>query len=184
MKFWHLWRDNDDETSEDYTPSADSGKDKKGASTDDEFVIAHCCNPLPGDEIIGFVTKGHGISIHKKDCLNYLNAVKSGSEPERWLEAHWDGGGTSSGTPIYKVTLDIVASESILLLAEVSKTLAEMHVPVTEISVKELKNGNSSLFVSMSTGGITQLNTVISKIKKLPSVISVERAGAAGKPAQ
>ncbi|MCH5348977.1 MAG: bifunctional (p)ppGpp synthetase/guanosine-3',5'-bis(diphosphate) 3'-pyrophosphohydrolase [Oscillospiraceae bacterium] len=145
--------------------------------------LSQCCNPLPGDEIIGFVTKGHGISIHKKDCANYLNAVKSGAEPERWLEAHWDGG-TSSSTPIYKVTLDIVASESMLLLAEVSKTLAEMHVPVTEISVKELKNGNSSLFVSMSTGGITQLNNVIAKIKKLPSVISVERAGAAGKSSQ
>lgn len=142
--------------------------------------LSQCCNPLPGDDIIGFVTKGHGISIHKKDCINYTNALKSGHEPERWLEAYWESG-TSSGAPIYKVTLDIVASENILMLAEVSKTLAEMHIPVTEIFVKDLKNGNSSIFVSMSTGGISQLNTVTAKIKKLPNVISVERAaGAAG----
>ncbi|MDE6132555.1 MAG: (p)ppGpp synthetase, partial [Oscillospiraceae bacterium] len=139
--------------------------------------LSQCCGPLPGDDIIGFVTRGHGISIHKKDCINYVNAVKSGSEPERWIEAHWDEGSSSNASPIYKVTLDIVASENIQLLAEVSKTLAEQHIPVTGIFVKELKNGNSSLFVTITTAGITQLNTITAKIKKLPNVISVERTG-------
>lgn len=139
--------------------------------------LSQCCGPLPGDEIVGFVTRGHGISIHKKDCVNYVNAVKSGHEPERWLEAHWEEGSVSNSSPIYKVTLDIVASENILLLAEVSKALAEQHIPVSGISVKELKNGNSSLFVTITTAGITQLNTITNKIKKLPNVISVERTG-------
>ncbi|MDE6596238.1 MAG: bifunctional (p)ppGpp synthetase/guanosine-3',5'-bis(diphosphate) 3'-pyrophosphohydrolase, partial [Oscillospiraceae bacterium] len=139
--------------------------------------LAQCCGPLPGDDIIGFVTRGHGISIHKKDCVNYVNAVKSGNEPERWLEAHWEEGSSTNASPIYKVTLDIVASENILLLAEISKALAEQHIPVTGISVKELKNGNSSLFVTITTAGITQLNTITAKIKKLPNVISVERTG-------
>ena len=139
--------------------------------------LSQCCGPLPGDDIIGFVTRGHGISIHKKDCVNYVNAVKSGSEPERWLEAHWEEGSAANASPIYKVTLDIVASENILLLAEISKALAEQHIPVTGISVKELKNGNSSLFVTITTAGITQLNTITAKIKKLPNVISVERTG-------
>ena len=139
--------------------------------------LSQCCGPLPGDDIIGFVTRGHGISIHKKDCVNYVNAVKSGNEPERWLEAHWEEGSATNASPIYKVTLDIVASENILLLAEISKALAEQHIPVTGISVKELKNGNSSLFVTITTAGITQLNTITAKIKKLPNVISVERTG-------
>ncbi|MBD5141022.1 MAG: bifunctional (p)ppGpp synthetase/guanosine-3',5'-bis(diphosphate) 3'-pyrophosphohydrolase, partial [Ruminococcus sp.] len=139
--------------------------------------LSQCCGPLPGDDIIGFVTRGHGISIHKKDCVNYVNAVKSGNEPERWLEAHWEEGSAANASPIYKVTLDIVASENILLLAEISKALAEQHIPVTGISVKELKNGNSSLFVTITTAGITQLNTITAKIKKLPNVISVERTG-------
>lgn len=139
--------------------------------------LSQCCGPLPGDDIVGFVTRGHGISIHKKDCVNYVNAVKSGQEPERWLEAHWEEGSVSNSSPIYKVTLDIVASENILLLAEVSKALAEQHIPVSGISVKELKNGNSSLFVTITTAGITQLNTITAKIKKLPNVISVERTG-------
>lgn len=139
--------------------------------------LSQCCGPLPGDDIIGFVTRGHGISIHKKDCVNYVNAVKSGAEPERWLEAHWEEGSSTNSSPIYKVTLDIVASENILLLAEVSKALAEQHIPVSGISVKELKNGNSSIFVTITTAGITQLNTITAKIKKLPNVISVERTG-------
>ncbi|MGN0675296.1 MAG: ACT domain-containing protein, partial [Oscillospiraceae bacterium] len=138
---------------------------------------SQCCNPLPGDDIVGFITRGHGVSVHKKDCENYVNAMRSGTEPERWIEVRWAENSINNSTPIYKVTLDIAASENILILAEVSKTLAEMHVPVSEISVKELKNGNSSIFVTISTAGVSQLNNIISKIKKLPNVIHVDRTG-------
>lgn len=178
-KYTKLYEQNDTEVKP-FTPKKNSSGIIVDGQENVSVKLSQCCNPLPGDDIVGFVTKGHGISIHKKDCINYVNALKTGHEPERWLEAYWESG-TSSGAPIYKVTLDIVASENMLLLAEVSKALAEMHVPVTEIYVKDLKNGNSSIFVSMSTGGISQLNTVTAKIKKLPNVISVERAaGAAG----
>ena len=136
---------------------------------------SQCCNPLPGDEIIGFITRGHGVSVHKKDCENYINAIKSGTEPERWIEVNWAESSINNSTPLYKVTLDIVASENILILAEVSKTFADMHLPVSEISVRELKNGNSSIFVTINTAGISQLNNVISKLRKLPNVIHVDR---------
>ncbi|MBP1560101.1 MAG: bifunctional (p)ppGpp synthetase/guanosine-3',5'-bis(diphosphate) 3'-pyrophosphohydrolase [Oscillospiraceae bacterium] len=138
---------------------------------------SRCCNPLPGDDIVGFITRGHGVSVHKKDCENYVNAMKSGQEPERWIEVQWAENSINNSTPIYKVTLDIVSSENLLLLAEVSKTLADMHIPVSEISVKELKNGNTGIFVTISTAGKAQLNNIIAKIKKLPNVISVDRTG-------
>lgn len=160
-----------------FTPKKNTGGIVVDGQENVLVKLAQCCGPLPGDDIIGFVTRGHGISIHKKDCVNYVNAVKSGSEPERWLEAHWEEGSAANSSPIYKVTLDIVASESIQVLAEVSKALAEQHIPVTGISVKELKNGNSSLFVTITTAGITQLNTITAKLKKLQNVISVERTG-------
>ncbi len=137
--------------------------------------FSQCCNPVPGDDIIGFITRGHGVSIHKKDCENYVKAVNSGVEPERWVAVHWGGAPASGNSPMYKVTLDIVSSENILLLADVSRTLADMHIPVSEISVKELKNGNSSIFVTISTAGVSQLENIILKIKKLPKVISVDR---------
>ena len=138
---------------------------------------SQCCNPLPGDDIVGFITRGHGVSVHKKDCENYLNAIKSGNEPERWIEVTWAENSINNSTPIYKVTLDIVASENILILAEISKTLAELHVPVSELSVRELKNGNSSIVVTINTAGVSQLNNIITRIKKLPSVIHVDRTG-------
>lgn len=137
--------------------------------------FSQCCNPVPGDDIVGFVTRGHGISVHKKTCENYLSALNSGNEPERWIEVRWAENSIFGSTPIYKVTLDITASENILVLAEISKVLAEMHIPVSELSVKELKNGNSSIFATISTAGVAQLGNIISKIRKLSSVISVDR---------
>lgn len=158
-----------------YTPK----KSSTGIIVDGEENVlvkySQCCNPLPGDDIVGFITRGHGVSVHKKDCDNYINAMKSGTEPERWIEVSWAENSINNNTPLYKVTLDIVATENILILAEVSKTLADMHLPVSEISVKELKNGNSSIFVTINTAGISQLNNVIAKLRKLPHVIHVDR---------
>ncbi len=175
-KYTKLYEQNDSEVKT-FTPK----KSSTGIIVDGQENVlvkySQCCNPLPGDDIVGFITRGHGVSVHKKDCENYVNAMRSGTEPERWIEVRWAENSINNSTPIYKVTLDIAASENILILAEVSKTLAEMHVPVSEISVKELKNGNSSIFVTISTAGVSQLNNIISKIKKLPNVIHVDRTG-------
>ena len=158
-----------------YTPR----KSTTGVVVDGEENVlvkfSKCCNPVPGDDIVGFVTRGHGVSVHKKTCVNYLNAIDTGIDPERWIEVHWAENSINNSAPVYKVTLDIAASENILILAEISKTLAEMHIPVSELSVKELKNGNSSIFVTISTAGVSQLNNIIARIKKIPDVISVDR---------
>ncbi len=174
-KYEKLYGDNSEVEIKSYTPK----KSPTGVVVDGEENVlvkfSRCCNPVPGDDIVGFLTRGHGISIHKKTCENYLNSLNSGSEPERWIEVKWAETTISNETPVYKVTLDIVASENILILANVSKTLAEMHIPVSELSVKELKNGNSSIFVTISTAGVTQLKNIISALKKIPDVISVDR---------
>ncbi|MBD5139641.1 MAG: bifunctional (p)ppGpp synthetase/guanosine-3',5'-bis(diphosphate) 3'-pyrophosphohydrolase [Ruminococcus sp.] len=158
-----------------YTPR----KSSTGVVVDGEENVlvkfSKCCNPVPGDDIVGFVTRGHGVSVHNKNCVNYLNAMDTGADSERWIEVHWAENTIHNSAPVYKVTLDIAASENILILAEISKTLAEMHIPVSELSVKELKNGNSSIFVTISTAGVSQLNNIIAKIKKIPDVISVDR---------
>ena len=137
--------------------------------------FAQCCNPLPGDEIIGFITRGHGVSVHKKDCENYVNAMKNGSEPERWINVWWADKTKRSTSPIFKVTLDIVARENIQIVADVSKVMADLHIPLTDISVRMLKNGNTNVLVSINTAGVAQLNTIITRLKKLPDVISVDR---------
>ncbi len=139
--------------------------------------FAQCCNPLPGDDIIGFVTRGHGVSVHKKDCENYVNAMNSGSEPERWVNTWWANSTKTNSSPIFRVTLDIVSKENILIIADITKVMAELHIPLTDISVRMLKNGNANVLATISTAGVAQLNNIISRIKKLPDVISVDRTG-------
>lgn len=135
--------------------------------------FAQCCNPLPGDEIVGFITKGHGVSIHKRDCPTYIAAQNSGKETERWIEAGWATAANNDTT--YRVTLDIVAHENILIIADITKLMAELHIPLTNISVNMLKNGNANVLATINAAGVSQLNNIIAKIRKLPNVISVDR---------
>ena len=139
--------------------------------------FAQCCNPLPGDEIVGFVTRGHGVSVHKKDCENYIAAQQSGNEPERWVNVFWAENAKTNNSPVFRVTLDIVSKENILIIADISKVMAELHIPLTDISVRMLKNGNANVLATISTAGVAQLSNIISRIKKLPDVISVDRTG-------
>lgn len=146
---------------------------------EDNIVVklSQCCNPLPGDDIIGFITRGHGVSVHKKDCVNYLSAKETSKELDRWIDVHWAENYERNSTPIFKVTLDIVSHERMTLLADVSMTLADLHVPVSEVAVRTLKNSNSNILVTISTAGVSQLTNIIARIKKIPDVISVDRTG-------
>ena len=139
--------------------------------------FAQCCNPLPGDEIIGFITRGHGISVHKKDCSNYLNQVEKGENLDRWVKVIWEKNSSSNTTTYFKTTLDIVAVDRIGLLADVSSALAQINVFIYESTSRELKNGNALMSITVSIAGMDQLHTVINKLQKIKNVISVERSG-------
>ncbi|WP_270739981.1 RelA/SpoT family protein [Massilioclostridium coli] len=134
--------------------------------------FAQCCNPLPGDDIIGFITRGHGVSIHKKDCVNVLSSMKDPSQVDRWIHVRWEQSAPTS----YRSTLDIVADSRTGLLADVSVVLANFRVPIHEINARELKNGNANIVVTIAIAGVEQLNNIIQRIHKIEGVISVERA--------
>ncbi len=139
--------------------------------------FAQCCNPLPGDEIVGFITRGHGISIHKKDCINYISQKDDANNAERWVKVSWEKTSDKSAAKYFKTTLDIVAVDRVGLLADVSTALAVINVFIYESTSRELKNGNALMSVTVSVAGMEQLNTVISKLQKIRNVISVERSG-------
>ena len=143
----------------------------------DDCVVrfAQCCNPLPGDDIIGFITKGHGVSIHRKDCVNYLNQKDDPLMKDRWVSAKYEG--SSKKTGYFKTTLDIIAIDRIGLLADVSSALAMINIYIYESTARELKNGNAILSITVSIAGMEQLNNVINRLKKIKNVISVERSG-------
>lgn len=137
-----------------------------------EVKLSHCCNPLPGDDIIGFVTRGHGVSVHKKDCINVINSLKNPDQKSRWIEVSWTGADVQD----YNCTIDIIARDREALFADVSLALANMRVPIHEISARQLKNGNAIVVATISTQGMEHLKNIMYKLEKIPSVISVERA--------
>ena len=134
--------------------------------------FARCCNPLPGDEIVGFITRGFGVSIHKCDCANVVNARRRGEDPERWVNATW----ASKVKETFKSTLDILASDRIGILADVSVQLGNMRIPIHSVMAKELKTGQTSIQVSIGINDLNQLQTIINNLSRIPGVSSVKRA--------
>lgn len=135
--------------------------------------FSQCCNPLPGDDIIGFITRGHGVSVHKKDCVNYINGLATEEQRARWIDVHWADDTTVS----YRSTLDIIAHNHNSLLADISVALANFRIPIHELNARELKNGNLNIVVSIGIAGIEQLKNIIQKLSKVEGVIAVERSG-------
>ncbi len=139
-----------------------------------QVKFAHCCNPLPEDDIIGFVTRGFGVSIHKRDCPNIVNSLKDPENNGRWLNAHW----ANSMGESFQSMLEIVSDDRQGLLADVSITIANMHVPIRSLTAREAKNNSAVILVTVDINDLSQLNLVISTLKKIEGVISVSRTGA------
>ena len=135
--------------------------------------FAQCCNPLPGDDIVGFITRGYGVSVHKRDCQNVQASMNDAIQRERWVAVRWADRSSSQ----FRSTLDIVARNSNSMLADISVALANMRVPTHEFNARELKNGNINVLVTISTQGLEHLSSIIQKISKVPGVLSVERSG-------
>ncbi len=140
-----------------------------------EVHFAKCCNPLPGDNIVGFVTRGFGVSVHKADCKNVLDQKKNPANDERWVNVKW---AADSGTRAnYEATLDIIAQDRTALVADVTVAIAGARIPIHEINAHNLKNGNANIVVTLEISGLEQLKNIIVKLKKIDGVITVERTG-------
>ena len=135
--------------------------------------FAQCCNPLPGDPIIGFVTRGFGVSIHKQDCVNVVNNRDDPENKDRWLKATWAGVEDST----YRATIDVIAEDRITIFADITTAIAANQIPLQEMNGHHLKNGNLDLVVTVEIAGVEQLSNVMGRIQKIPGVISVERTG-------
>ena len=135
--------------------------------------FSRCCDPLPGDEIIGFITRGHGVSIHTRTCTNVPKDIKNSPEPERWLNAWWDKKVSSD----YRVTLAVTCIDRVGMLADLSGQIANMHVMIHSIFTKEAKDTRSMIYLTITVNSIEHLNSVSEKLKKIKGVLSVERSG-------
>lgn len=155
---------------------------KRSKSTDGIIVegidnclvkFSKCCNPLPGDNIIGFITRGHGVSIHTRECPNVPKNISAASEPERWVRAYWDKNTKSE----YKATLMITCISRVGMLADLTTTLAAIHVMIHNVVAKDTNDGRSEIYMTITVNGAEHLNNVMTRLKKIDGVLGVERSG-------
>ena len=136
--------------------------------------FARCCNPLPGDEIIGFVTRGFGVSIHKKDCPNVINSINDPNNAERWVRAEWAL--DQAKREHFKSTIEIVTDDRLGALADISVALSSMRISISTLMAREVKTGENVVTVTFTVSDIDQLNFIINNLKKIPGVERVTRS--------
>ncbi|MBQ7117906.1 MAG: bifunctional (p)ppGpp synthetase/guanosine-3',5'-bis(diphosphate) 3'-pyrophosphohydrolase, partial [Clostridia bacterium] len=135
--------------------------------------FSRCCDPLPGDDIIGFITRGHGVSIHTRKCVNVPKDISKAPEPERWINASWDRKVQNS----YRVTLAVTCMNRMGMLADLSAVIANMHVMIHSIFTKDASDGRCTIYMTITVNGAEHLKSVCEKLKKVKGVLETERSG-------
>ena len=133
--------------------------------------LSKCCAPLPGDAIIGFITRGHGVSIHKRDCNNVPVDLTKADEPDRWIRAYWDGTKSESFTS----TIQAIFINRDGIVIDMMNAINNMRVPVHSINARETKDGNCIVSVTISAESVEHLKSIIARIEKIPGAFHVER---------
>lgn len=134
--------------------------------------FSKCCSPVPGDEIVGFVTRGRGVSIHRTDCINVLNMPEI--DRVRLIDAEWQEEPGASGEK-YLAEIKIFANNRNGLLADISKALTEKNIDILSMNTRTNKQGLATMSTSFEIGSREELNRIIDKIRGIDSVIDIER---------
>ena len=141
-----------------------------------QVKFAKCCNPLPGDDIIGFITKGYGISIHKKDCPNVTDGKKIIENADRWVEAHWEEPEiTSSSRNVYEAHLQLFTEDRVGMLADIAVALADMKVSILHVNSQKRNGGRCIIDLKISCKNIEHYTSIVSRLKSLKGVESIAR---------
>ncbi len=128
--------------------------------------FGHCCNPVPGDEIVGYITRGRGVTVHKADCVNAIN-----SEKERMVKVSW----AEQDKATFNASLRIIAYDHPSLLGEITVYVADVGTPVNAVSVKVNRNGTCTIHMIIQVSSKDQLQQVLTKLRKRSDVIDAHR---------
>ncbi len=135
--------------------------------------FAKCCNPLPGDEIIGFVTRGYGVSVHKRDCPNILAAMENEEQKGRLVNTTW---AQTAIRDIFKSTIEIYSEDRTGLIAEITTILSNMHISISGLLAREMKDHFISIQIMVEINDLNQLENIMNNIRKVRGVRTVQRA--------
>ena len=136
--------------------------------------FSRCCNPVPGDEIVGFVTRGRGLSIHRTDCINMIHL--SESERARLIPAEWETEVTEKSGGQYLAEIKMYANDQQGLLMEISRIFTEGNVDVKSMNVRTCKKGTATIEMGFIVHGREELERIVKKLQQLSGIIDIERA--------
>jgi GTP pyrophosphokinase len=134
--------------------------------------FSRCCSPLPGDDIIGFITRGHGVSIHKCDCNNVPRDILNAEEPDRWINAYW----AENRRDNFKATLLINAIDRNGLFADASMAISNAGVAIHNVNARQTKDGNCVLSFTVGVQSVEHLKSIVQRLEKVNGVYNVERS--------
>lgn len=138
--------------------------------------FAKCCNPLPGDDIIGFITKGYGISVHKRDCPNVKAGMKDLEQANRWVTVEWERNSQTGGDgSVYEALVRIIAENTISLIANITSTLADMRVSILQINSMTRSDNTIIIDVKVGCKNIDHYNSIVSRLSSLKDIKNVSR---------
>ena len=135
--------------------------------------FSKCCNPVPGDEIVGFVTRGRGVSIHRTDCINMINLPED--ERSRIIEAEWQVTENDSSSEQYSTEIQIFANNRIGMFADISKVFTEKQIDITSMNVRTSKQGKATIIMTFDIHGTEELNRLTDRIRQIEGVLDIER---------
>ena len=156
----------------------DKGKNKSGiivkGLTDVAVHFSKCCGPVPGDEIVGFITRGRGVSIHRTDCINIMQLPDS--EKERLIEAEWQQGAAEEADGgMYLAEIKIFSNNRTGLLVDISKVFTERGIDIDSINSRTSTKGIATISVQFHTKGKDEMNLLMDKIRMIESVFDIKR---------
>ncbi|MBQ8684368.1 MAG: bifunctional (p)ppGpp synthetase/guanosine-3',5'-bis(diphosphate) 3'-pyrophosphohydrolase [Clostridia bacterium] len=158
------------------TPPVRRQHHNKGVIIDDVedclVKFAQCCNPVPGDPIIGFITRGYGVSVHRRDCTNVPKNMAEAPNRERWVTVHWE----QDVDTAFHANLYIVAHDGVNLLLKLTTLLAGLHIPVHSINARDVHDG-AVVNITVSVNSVEHLQFVMQKLRAIDGVDEVQRTG-------
>lgn len=134
--------------------------------------VSKCCNPVPGDEIIGYITKGRGVSVHRADCPNITGL--SETEKQRFIEVEWDE--PEQGVISYDADISIIAEDRKGLFSDLSKTCEDMDVHIVGVNFRSNRDGVVHIIMTLALSNTGEIEMIIRKIRNINGVIEAGRA--------
>lgn len=135
--------------------------------------FSRCCSPVPGDEIIGFVTRGRGVSIHRTDCINMIHLPEE--ERARLIDAEWQQAEEDGNKERYSTEIQIYANNRIGMFVDISKVFTERQIDITSMNVRTSKQGKATIIMTFDIHGKEELKRLTEKLRQIEGVLDIER---------